>query len=206
MHLVPRALVDVTANPSIDLSRRLAGLAWEPSSGTRVAAGDAGRRLWADALNRGTLSVAGQLLGLAQRMLDLSVDYAAQRKQFGKPIGSFQAVKHHLADVATRIEFAKPVLYRAAHALAHGTPAAAIHASHAKLACGEAAWLAARHGIQVHGAMGYTWEVDLQMFMKRSWALDASWGDRGFHKSRVAEAILAEGAAIGPGHTFEVNP
>ena len=54
--------------------------------------------------------------------------------------------------------------------------------------------------------MGYTWEVDLQMFMKRTWALDASWGDRGFHKSRVAEAILAEGAAIGPGHTFEVNP
>ena len=206
VHLAPRALVDVTANPSIDLSRRLAGLAWEPSSGTRIAAGDAGRRLWADALNRGTLSVAGQLLGLAQRMLDLSVDYAAQRKQFGKPIGSFQAVKHHLADVATRIEFAKPVLYRAAYALAHGTPAAAIHASHAKLACGEAAWLAARHGIQVHGAMGYTWEVDLQMFMKRSWALDASWGDRGFHKSRVAEAILAEGAAIGPGHTFEVNP
>jgi hypothetical protein len=107
--------------------------------------------------------------------------------------------------VATRIEFAKPVLYRAAHALAHGAPAAAIHASHAKLACGEAAWLAARHGIQVHGAMGYTWEVDLQMFMKRTWALDASWGDRGFHKSRVAEAILADGAAIGPGHTFEVH-
>ena len=170
------------------------------------AAGEAGRHLWAEALDRGTLSVAGQLLGLAQRMLDLSVDYAAQRKQFGKPIGSFQAVKHHLADVATRIEFAKPVLYRAAHALAHGAPAAAIHASHAKLVCGEAAWLAARHGIQVHGAMGYTWEVDLQMFMKRSWALDASWGDRGFHKSRVAEAILADGAAIGPGHSFEVNP
>jgi alkylation response protein AidB-like acyl-CoA dehydrogenase len=149
--------------------------------------------------------VAGQLLGLAQRMLDLSVDYAAQRKQFGKPIGSFQAVKHHLADVATRIEFAKPVLYRAAHALAQGAPAAAIHASHARLVCGEAAWLGARHGIQVHGAMGYTWEVDLQMFMKRTWALDASWGDRGFHKSRVAEAILADGAAIGPGHTFEVS-
>ena len=75
--------------------------------------------------------------------------------------------------------------------------------SHAKLACGEAAWLAARKGIQVHGAMGYTWEVDLQMFMKRAWALDASWGDRGLHKSRIADAMLADGAALGPGHTFE---
>ncbi len=203
LHLVPRALVDVTANPSIDLSRRLASLAWEPNSATRVAAGAEGRRLWAAALDRGTLSVAGQLLGLAQRMLDLAVDYAAQRRQFGKPIGSFQAVKHHLADVATKIEFAKPVLYRAADALARGHHDAPVHASHAKLACGAAAWLAARHGIQVHGAMGYTWEVDLQMFMKRSWALDASWGDRGFHKSRVAEAVLADGAAIGPGYTFK---
>lgn len=203
VHLVPRALVDVIANPSIDLSRRLSRVMWEPSSATVAASGEAGRRLWADTLNRGVLAVAGQLLGLAQRMLDLSVDYVAQRKQFGKPIGSFQAVKHHLADVATRIEFAKPVLYRAAHALAHGRADADVHASHAKLACGEAAWLAARQGIQVHGAMGYTWEVDLQMFMKRTWALDAAWGDRGFHKSRVADAVLADGAELGPGHTFK---
>ena len=203
VHLVPRALVDVTANPSIDLSRRLAGLAWEPSSGTRIAAGDAGRRLWADALNRGTLSVAGQLLGLAQRMLDLSVDYAAQRKQFGKPIGSFQAVKHHLADVATQLEFAKPVLYRAAYALAHGEKNAGVWVSQARLACCEASWLAARHGIQVHGAMGYTWEVDLQMFMKRAWALDNAWGDRALHKTRVAEHVLSGATPLGPGHTFE---
>ena len=203
VHAVPRAEVGIEANPSIDLSRRLARVSWAPAAATMLADGDAGRALWAQTLNRGTLSVAGQLLGLAQRMLDLSVDYTAQRKQFGKPIGSFQAVKHHLADVATRIEFAKPVLYRAAYALARGEAGADARASHAKLACGEAAWLAARHGIQVHGAMGYTWEVDLQMFMKRAWALDASWGDRGFHKARVADAILVEGAALGPGHTFE---
>jgi alkylation response protein AidB-like acyl-CoA dehydrogenase len=203
VHAVPRARIDVEPNPSIDLSRRLARVSWKPATATLVADGEAGRALWAQALNRGTLSVAGQMLGLAQRMLDLSVDYVAQRKQFGKPIGSFQAVKHHLADVATRIEFAKPVLYRAAYALARGEAGADERASHAKLACGEAAWLAARHGIQVHGAMGYTWEVDLQMFMKRAWALDASWGDRGFHKSRVADAILADGAALGPGRTFE---
>lgn len=203
VHLVPRALVDVIATPSIDASRRLSQVVWEPGSATRVAAGEAGRALWADTVNRGALAVAGQSLGLAQRMLDLSVDYVAQRKQFGKPIGSFQAVKHHLADVATRIEFAKPVLYRAAHALASAAADAPVHVSHARLACAEAAWLAARHGIQVHGAMGYTWEVDLQMFMKRAWALDASWGDRAFHKSRVAGFVLADGAALAPGQTFE---
>jgi hypothetical protein len=116
----------------------------------------------------GALSVAGQLLGLAQRMLDLSVDYAAQRKQFGKPIGSFQAVKHHLAGVATRIEFAKPVLYRAAHALAHGAPAAAIHASRqAGLRRGRlagrpprhpGAW---RHGLHVGGGSADVHEANL---------------------------------------------
>ncbi|MCQ4346953.1 acyl-CoA/acyl-ACP dehydrogenase [Pseudomonas stutzeri] len=203
VHLLPRQLVDVIASPSIDASRRLSQVVWEPSSATRVAAGEAGRALWAQTLDRGALAVAGQALGLAQRMLDLSVDYVAQRKQFGKPIGSFQAVKHHLADVATKVEFAKPVLYRAAHALAAGARDAAVHVSHARLACAEAAWLSARHGIQVHGAMGYTWEVDLQMFMKRAWALDASWGDRAFHKSRVASFVLADGAPLAPGNTFE---
>ena len=203
VHAVARSAVKVESNASIDLSRRLGNVSWTPSAATLLADGEVGRALWAQTLNRGALSVAGQLLGLAQRMLDLSVDYVAQRKQFGKPIGSFQAVKHHLADVATQIEFAKPVLYRAAYALAHQEAGVDARVSHAKLACGEAAWLAARKGIQVHGAMGYTWEVDLQMFMKRAWALDASWGDRGLHKSRIADAMLADGAALGPGHTFE---
>ncbi|MCY1401694.1 Caffeyl-CoA reductase-Etf complex subunit CarC [compost metagenome] len=201
VHAVPRAEVDVIGNPSIDASRRLYQVSWNPGAATRIADAGTGRALWAQTLNRGALSVAGQSLGLAQRMLDLSVDYVVQRKQFGKPIGSFQAVKHHLADVATQIEFAKPVLYRAAHALARGEAQADARISHARLACGEAGWLAARHGIQVHGAMGYTWEVDLQMFMKRTWSLDNAWGDRALHKSRVADHLL--NAALEPGHTFE---
>ncbi len=203
VHAVSRAEVDVEANPSIDASRRLGRVSWTPSAATCLASGEEGRALGAQLLDRGALSVAGQLLGLAQRMLDLSVDYVAQRKQFGKPIGSFQAVKHHLADVAKQIEMAKPVLYRAAHGLAHGEAAAGLWVSQARLACCEASWLAARKGIQVHGAMGYTWEVDLQMFMKRAWSLDASWGDRGFHKSRVAEYLFGDQARLGPGHTFE---
>nr|WP_319528347.1 acyl-CoA dehydrogenase family protein [Pseudomonas laurentiana] len=203
IHAVPRAEVDVEANPSIDASRRLGRVTWNPSPATLIASAAQGRALQAQLLDRGALSVAGQLLGLAQRMLDLSVDYVAQRKQFGKPIGSFQAVKHHLADVARQIEQAKPVLYRAAHGLARGEHNASLWVSQARLACCEASWLAARKGIQVHGAMGYTWEVDLQMFMKRAWSLDASWGDRAFHKSRVSDYLFADGARLGPGHTFE---
>lgn len=203
IHVVPRADVEVCTRPSIDASRRLGQVSWTPKPATCIAGGEQGRALQARLLDRGALSVAGQLLGLAQRMLDLSVDYVAQRKQFGKPIGSFQAVKHHLADVARYIEQAKPVLYRAAHALAKGEANASVRVSQARLAANEASWLAARKGIQVHGAMGYTWEVDLQMFMKRAWALDASWGDRGFHKTRVSDYLFADTTGLGPGHTFE---
>ena len=201
-HALAPAQVKATPHASIDASRRLATVQWTPSDETRIASGVEGEAL-ADALvNRGALSVSGQLIGLAQRMLDLTVDYAAQRKQFGKPIGAFQAVKHHLADVVTKVEFAKPVLYRAASALAANEADAGVRVSHAKLACAEAGWLAARKGIQVHGAMGYTWEVDLQMFMKRAWVLDATWGDRAFHKERLFEALLNDSALLGPGATF----
>ncbi|MFG0414526.1 acyl-CoA dehydrogenase family protein [Pseudomonas sp. zjy_8] len=201
VHALRPDQVELQANRSIDVSRRLYDVKWTPSAETRIAGAGVGAVLWAQTLNRGALSVAGQLVGLAQRMLDLSVDYVSQRKQFGKPIGSFQAVKHQLADVAARIEFAKPVLYRAAHALARDEADVDVRISHARLTCCEASWMAARHGIQVHGAMGYTWEVDLQMFMKRAWALGNAWGDRALHKTRVDQHLL--GAPLLPGSTFE---
>lgn len=202
LHAVRRENVEMIALPSIDGSRRLAEVHWQPGASTRVTDAATGQRLWDEALDRGALNVAGQLVGLAQRMVDISVDYVAQRKQFGKPVGSFQAVKHHLADVVTKIEFAKPVLYRAAYALAQGESTCGLLVSHAKLACADAAWTAARKSIQVHGAMGYTWEVDLQMFAKRAWVLDAAWGDRAFHKQRMADALFTDGAPLGPLASF----
>jgi alkylation response protein AidB-like acyl-CoA dehydrogenase len=202
LHAVEPRVLELCALPSIDASRRLAAAAWTPGAARRVLDGPAARAVADATIDRAAVNAAGQLVGLAQRMLDLSVDYVAQRKQFGKPIGSFQAVKHHLADVVTKIEFARPVLYRAALALARGDRHRAALASHAKLACADAAWTAGRKGIQVHGAMGYTWEVDLQMFMKRAWVLDAAWGDRAFHKARLAEALLRDDAPLGPAATL----
>jgi alkylation response protein AidB-like acyl-CoA dehydrogenase len=202
VHALKPEQVKLRLNPSIDLSRRLYKVEWTPSETTRVCKAALGQKLWAGVIDRAGLAISAQLIGLAQRMLDLGVDHAAQRKQFGKAIGSFQAVKHHMADVAVKIEFAEPVVHRAAYALAQDDPRAALHVSQARLAAGEAALLAARKSIQVHGAMGYTWEADLQMFMKRAWALNATWGDTKFHKARVAAALLADDARVGPGMTF----
>lgn len=202
VHAVERSAVSLTRNVSVDPSRQLFQVQWTPSASTCVASAEQGRQLWADAFNRGALGNAAQLLGLAKRMVDLAVDYSFERKQFGKPVGSFQAVKHLMANVAVHIEFAKGPLYRAAHAVAHNLPGQAVQVSHAKLACAEAAALAAKNAIQVHGAMGYTWEVDLQLFMKRAWALDKCWGDRGLHKARVRTALFESGLAIGAGSTF----
>ena len=202
VHALKPAQATLTANESIDISRRLYRVEWTPGAASRVCDATTGAPLWDDVLNRAGVALAAQLVGLASRMLDLGIDHSAQRKQFGKPVGSFQAVKHHLADVAVKIEFAKPVVFRAAYAMQKNDPLRAVHVSHARLAAGDAARLAARRSLQAHGAMGYTWEADLQMFMKRAWALDASWGDRAFHKTRVARHVFAAGAALGPAHTF----
>jgi hypothetical protein len=201
VHGVPPSAVRLTAYESLDLSRRLFAVEWTPTRATLLADAKHGKQLWKDAFNRSTLAVAAQLSGLISRVLDLAIDYTAERKQFGKPIGSFQAVKHLLADVAVQLEFAKPVLFRAAEALAQSRPLTSVHVSHARLALSEAAALAARNGMQVHGAMGYTWELDLQIFMKRIWALAAAWGDAGFHQARVAEHVFC-GAELGPSYTF----
>jgi len=193
--------VSLQYNESIDPSRKLYAVELLDGAIT-VASGAQALGLVDNALDRGALGCAAQALGLAQRMIDLSVQYTSERQQFGKPIGSFQAVKHHMANVAVRLEYAKAPTHRAAYAIAAGQPVAAQAVSHAKLVACEAANLAARNSHQVHGAMGYTWEVDLHIFMKKAWALANTWGDAGFHKTRVADRIFAPGAALGAGATF----
>ncbi|MNQ68601.1 Acyl-CoA dehydrogenase, short-chain specific [compost metagenome] len=202
VHALERDAVRLTRNESVDPSRQLFQVEWTPTPATCVASGEQGRRLWTAAFNRGALASAAQLLGLAKRMVDLAVDYTFERKQFGKPVGSFQAVKHLMANVAVQIEFAKGPLYRAAYALAEQQPGQDVLVSHAKLATAEAAMLATKNTIQAHGAMGYTWEVDLHLFMKRAWALDKVWGDRGHHKGRIRAVLFDGNSALGAGSTF----
>ncbi len=167
-------------------------------SATPLESVDPLRRLFAsdetsgsnDLLDRAALITAAQLLGISEHILSLATDYANQRVQFGQPIGKFQAIKHHLASVAVKIEFARPVLLRAAYALENNHGRAALHISHAKVATTDAAMLAGETAIQVHGAMGYTYEVDLHFWMKRAWALAGAWGDRAFHIRRIEAGVF----------------
>src|SRR5262249_51631259 len=137
----------------------------------------------------GALAGAGQLLGAGRALLEASVRHARQRSQFGRPIGSFQAVKHQLADVAIGLEFARPLLGEAAVTL---TPR---DVSAAKVACTGAAQRAARAALQVHGAIGYTQEHDLHLWLTKVRALAGAWGSQAGHRARVMAAIADGGPA-----------
>jgi alkylation response protein AidB-like acyl-CoA dehydrogenase len=113
-----------------------------------------------------------------------------ERKQFGVPIGSFQAVKHHLADAELKVAFARPTVWNAAYAIATDGPTASREVSMGKCFASDAAEVAARKALQTHGAIGYTTEHDLHLFMKRAWALANSYGDAAWHRRRVAHVLL----------------
>jgi len=172
----------LTAQPAVDGARRLFSVAGagEPLAGDAAAL-----------LQRATLATSAQLVGLGRQVLDQAVAYAGQREQFRKPIGSFQAVQHHLVDAALRLQFAAPVVHRAAWSIDEGDPDAGVHVSMAWLYAAEAARLACRKSLQVHGAIGYTFELDLHLWMKRIWSL-AVWGEGADHRERVAAAVLGD--------------
>jgi alkylation response protein AidB-like acyl-CoA dehydrogenase len=194
LHLVDRSAVTLTREESFDPFRRLFRVEWSPTASTSVGNG------WRATADRGALFAAAQMIGLGQRCIDLAVAYAKERMQFGKPIGSYQAVKHLLATAQVKIEFARPVVHAAAAELPLDTPASRARIAHAKIAAGEAADLAARTAVQVHGAMGMTWEVDLHLFLKRAMALNGAWGTPARHRRTVMERITT--LPIGPAASF----
>ncbi|OBG03128.1 acyl-CoA dehydrogenase family protein [Mycolicibacter sinensis] len=137
----------------------------------------------------GALATAAQLIGAGQAMLNTAVDYAKQRTQFGRVIGGYQAIKHKLADVHIAIELARPLVYGAALSLADDSPDAVRDVSAAKVAASDAALLAAHSALQTHGAIGFTSECDLSLWLLRVQALRPAWGDATAHRRRVLEAI-----------------
>ncbi len=136
-----------------------------------------------------SLGAAAQLVGLGQRMLDMTVDHVKAREQFGVPIGSFQAVKHHLADALMELSFARPAVHRAAWSMAHRASTTERDVSMAKAMASDAASFVGRQALQCHGAIGYTVEYDLHRFLKRTWVLARSHGDAAWHRDRIARAL-----------------
>jgi alkylation response protein AidB-like acyl-CoA dehydrogenase len=165
---------------SVDLSRTLTEVT--PTGDPWTA--DVGR-----AVEFGALATAALLVGAGQAMLDSSVDYAKQRSQFGRVIGSYQAIKHKLADVHIALELARPLVYGAALSLAEDSPDIKRDISAAKVAASDAALLAARSALQTHGAIGFTSEHDLSLWLLRVQALRSAWGDPAAHRRRLLEAI-----------------
>jgi alkylation response protein AidB-like acyl-CoA dehydrogenase len=137
----------------------------------------------------GALATAAQLVGAGQALLDTAVEYAKQRAQFGRVIGSYQAIKHKLADVHIALELARPLIYGAALSLADGSPDTARDVSAAKAAASDAALLAGRSALQTHGAIGFTAEHDLSLWLLRVQALRSAWGAPAVHRRRVLEAL-----------------
>lgn len=176
-------VADATAgasHDSVDPARRL----FEVS-----ADGDGRPADTARAYEFGVLATAAQLIGAGQAMLDQSVAYAKQRTQFGRVIGSYQSIKHKLADVHIALELARPLIYGAALALAQNSPDTARDISAAKVAAADAALLSARSSLQTHGAIGFTQEHDLSLLLLRVQALRSAWGDPALHRRRLLEAL-----------------
>lgn len=142
------------------------------------------------AFDLAVLATSAQLLGLGERLLADSVTYAKQRKQFGREIGSYQAIKHALADVRIALDFARPLVQGAAVVSTTSMDTFARDVSAAKVACSDAAYLASRTALQVHGAIGYTQEFDLSLWITKVRALVTAWGTPAFHRARVLSALV----------------
>jgi alkylation response protein AidB-like acyl-CoA dehydrogenase len=192
LHALPRAAVTLAPVASVDGARRLHRVTWRAADGQRLG----GPELAAEVRDRGALGAAAVLVGLGRRMLEQTVAYVKVRQQFGRAIGSFQAVKHHLAGALVGLELAAPAVTRAAAATARREPERAVRIAMAKALASEAALGVARAALQCHGAIGYAFEHDLHLWMKRTWALAAEWGDAAWHRARVAGAILDDGLEL----------
>jgi alkylation response protein AidB-like acyl-CoA dehydrogenase len=195
-HLVEREAEGVTVTPekSIDLTRRLYSVRLD---GVRVgpeATLDGGQPEYLPVLWRACVAVAAESTGIAQRTLEMAVSYAKDRQQFGRPIGSYQAVSHRCAQMLLETENSRSAVYGAAWAADADPESLPLAAAMAKAYASDAGWRVPDASIQVHGGIGFTWEHDLHFFLKRGKVNAATFGDAKWHRERVAEHVLAAAA------------
>lgn len=191
--------VHIKPMPSMDGTRKLYEVSFE---GVTVAEADAlgadgdARGALRGALETGCAALCAEMVGGMQWVLDTTVEYAKTRQQFGRAIGSFQAMQHQCADMLLMTESARSAAYYAAWALTENDPAASLAVSIAKAYCSDAYREVANRGVQVHGGIGFTWEHDLQLYYKRSKSSETLFGDATFHRERIARFVVDESDAV----------
>ncbi|MBM4608413.1 acyl-CoA dehydrogenase, partial [Rhodococcus hoagii] len=174
-----------TQRESVDPARRL----FEVESVETLAQGADVAAAAEKAYDLAVLAASAQLIGAGHAMIETATDYAKNRSQFGRVIGSFQAVKHHMSDALVAVEMATPLVYGAAISIAEGSDTIARDVSAAKVAAANAAYVASRKALQVHGAIGYTLECDLSLWLTKTRALQSAWGTASAHRARIASAL-----------------
>jgi alkylation response protein AidB-like acyl-CoA dehydrogenase len=170
----------------MDVTRQVSRLDWSAlGSGTELGGAD----LASDLLDAGATLYSAELLGIAQRVLDMSVEYAGVREQFGRPIGSFQAVKHRCADMLVDVELARSLVYSALVTVDHDPGAAETEAAIVGGFVGDAALAVAASNIQVHGGIGFTWEHDAHLYLKRAKSSQLLFATPTAHRRRAARLL-----------------
>jgi len=173
------------AEPAMDRTRELGWLVFDGSPAIRLGGVEAVEAF----IDLGAAAYSAEMLGAAAEMLDASVEYAKDRVQFDRPIGSFQAVKHRCADMLVDVEGMRSAVYYAGWAISAADPEVSVAASTAKIWCSDASKRVMASALQVHGGIGFTWESDVHLYLKRSQLDEVSFGDASWHRTRLARLL-----------------
>jgi alkylation response protein AidB-like acyl-CoA dehydrogenase len=185
--VVDAGAVAATFVPTVDFSRRLFAIDAGAAAAAARPLAPATYEAWRD---RAHVSLAAEMVGVARRIFEMSLEYAKQRYQFDVPIGSFQAIQHKLADMSLGVERATAAVQYAAMTCDADDPHRPFACHAAKAAAGDAARRMVKDGAQIHGGIGYTWEHDLHLYLRRATADEYQFGATGWHLDRIAERLF----------------
>jgi alkylation response protein AidB-like acyl-CoA dehydrogenase len=192
--------------PAMDLTRRLHKVAFKSVKAELLAKGDAARKALDYALDVATIALCSEMTGGMQRTMDIAVEYAKTRKQFGHPIGQYQAVQHQCADMLVWTESSRSAAYYAAYAMNEGIAEARAAVSVAKVYASDACREVGNRGVQVQGGMGFTWENDTHLFYRRAKASEIALGDATFHRERIAKLVIDQAGVPKHDHAEAAAP